>query len=364
MLIAPTPRCETWNVSELKEALARRAEEVARALYPAARKEGQYIVVGNIHGDAGKSFKIATSGQWAGMARDWSDSDKACTLIDCYMAVRGATFKEAAAELSRWMGTSTLSVLPRPSRPSPRPPAKPVQREEPRPWSSEVEDQYCEGWIHSEDNLASLATELAEYRGWPVESCVELLAEGVLAKVLDDYGHRVWAFPVKVPTADGQLTIGIHKRSRPPKKEWFYSAGAMGAPFILGDPAKAKTWMVTEGQWDALSIAIAISPSSPHKVQREDLAIIGIRGVNCSRSFIDIYGERLKGSTCIVILDDDEDNAGMEWAEPDGFLTKLSAVADVRAYLAPCGAKDCNDAFKAGDLTHDVVQAWLKGGVA
>jgi hypothetical protein len=225
-----------------------------------------------------------------------------------------------------------------------------------------VEAQYCEGWIHSEDNLSSLAEELAEYRGWPVESCVELLAEGVIAKVLDDYGRRLWAFPVAVPTADGQLTIGIHKRSRPPNKEWFYSAGAMGAPFVIGDPKKAKTFLITEGQWDALSISIAMSPTSPHRVQREDLVLVGIRGVGGVGRFLDLYGERLKGSTCIVILDSDA--PGMKWAEPDGFLTQLSALADTRAFKAPCGAKDCNDAFRAGDLTEDVVQAWLQGGVA
>jgi len=362
MLIAPSPRCETFLVSELKEALARRAEEVARALYPHAKKEGRYIVVGDIHGAPGKSFRIAVDGQWAGMARDWSDSSRACSLIDCYMAVRGASFKEAAAELSRWMGTSTLSVLPNPPKHSPRPPAKPVQREKPRPWSSKVEEQYYEGWIFAEDNLGSLAKELAEYRGWPVESCVELLAEGVIAQVLDDYGYRIWAFPVAVPTADGQLTIGIHKRSRPPKKEWFFSAGAISVPFILGDPASAKTFLITEGQWDALSISIAMSPSSPHQVQREDLAIVGIRGVDGVGRFLEFYGDRLKGSTCIVILDSDE--AGMKWAQHDGFLTQLSAMADTRAFKAPCGAKDCNDAFRAGDLTQDVVQAWLHGGVA
>jgi len=361
MLIAPTPRCETFLVSELKEALARRAEEVARALYPHGKKEGHYIVVGNIQGEQGKSFRIAVDGQWAGMARDWSDSDKACTLIDCYMAVRGASFKEAAAELSRWMGISTLSVLPTPPRPLPKRPAKPVQREEPKPWSSKVEEQYYEGWIFSEDHLGSLGDELAAYRGWPVATCVELLAEGVLAKVLD-YGHRVWAFPVAAPTADGQCTIGIHKRSRPPKKGWFFSAGAFAAPFVLGDPAKAKTWIITEGQWDALSISIAMSPSSPHQVQREDLALVGIRGVGGVGRLLDLYSERLKGSTCIVIPDSDA--PGMQWAEPDGFLTQLSALADVRAFRAPCGAKDCNDAFRAGDLTHDVVQAWLQGGVA
>jgi hypothetical protein len=295
------------------------------------------------------------------MARDWSDSARACSLVDCYMAVKGVTFRQAAEALSSWMGIAGIVVVPD----EVRPPAKPVkreEREEPRLWSAKVEEQYFEGWIFAEDHLGSLGEELAAYRGWPVESCVELLAEGVIAKVLDDYGHRVWAFPVAVPTADGQCTIGIHKRSRPPKKGWFYSAGAMGAPFVLGDPIKAKTWIVTEGQWDALSISIAMSPSSPHQVEREDLAIVGIRGVDGVGRFLEFYGDRLKGSTCIVILD--SDGPGMKWAEPDGFLTQLSAMADVRAFRAPCGAKDCNDAFRSGDLTQDVVQAWLQGGVA
>jgi hypothetical protein len=156
------------------------------------------------------------------------------------------------------------------------------------------------------------------------------------------------------------LTIGIHKRSRPPKKEWFFSAGAISVPFILGDPAKAKTWIVTEGQWDALSISIAMSPSSPHQVEREDLAIVGIRGASGGiPRFVQTYGALLKGAECVLVPDADE--SGMAWMEAEGLFHKLEDLgASVRAYT-PCESHDCNDALKAGDLTSEVVAEWLKG---
>jgi len=232
------------------------------------------------------------------------------------------------------------------------------EKVEPVPWPDEVKSQWEEGLMHSEDNLGSLAEELAAYRGWPVEACTAVLSEGVLAKVLTLSGQRCWAFPVKVPALSGWLTIGLHIRTG--DRKWMFSKGSFSAPFILGKPTKARKWIIVEGQWDALSVNIARSPSAPHLVEPESLVLVGIRGASGGITrFLQTYGPMLKGAECILVPD--ADDAGMAWMKADGFFHQLEDLgASVRAYT-PCASKDPNEAFKAGHLNAEVVAEWLKG---
>lgn len=365
------------NTTDLQAALALRAEEVAQHLYPAGKRKGQYIEVGDIQGTPGKSFKVCIRGQYSGLARDWAGGEKACTLVDCYMAVKGVTFRAAAEALSSWMGIAGIAVVPDAVK-VPVKPVKPlVKREEPKPWPTKARAIWAEGLSYSRAHLSTVAAELAVYRGWDQWSCERLIDGGVLAQI-QWYGERCWALPSRIPKLRSAewVNAGLHIRNPKHREEeygkWQFITGSTSAPFVIGRPSMSTTWIITEGQWDAISIAMVASPPSseprwlhtpPHRCADDTLAIIGIRGAHNWRSFINIYGERLNAeSTCILIPD--ADKVGMEWADPDGFIATLSGMANTRAYRPPCQANDCNDALRAGDLTHEVVQLWLKGGVA
>src|SRR5262245_8652791 len=92
------------SLAALKAALAARAGEVAPVLLPFGKREGHYWVAGDITGAPGKSFKVCLSGAHAGSCKDWAGHEKACSLIDVCMAVRGCDFRTAVAACAELVG--------------------------------------------------------------------------------------------------------------------------------------------------------------------------------------------------------------------------------------------------------------------
>jgi hypothetical protein len=163
---------------------------------------------------------------------------------------------------------------------------------------------------------------------------------------------------VKAPKPEGGLeTIGLHLflgKDKDGVKRWEYTAGCKAFPFIIGDPFKASIWLITEGQWDALSVMVALTPQNPHAI-REGICVLGMRGAGSTRPFLEHYGALVKGGQCILLPDNDK--AGESWDTLAEDIEKLGARADV--FDQPGGAKDANDALRAGTLTRNLCLGWL-----
>ena len=348
------------DIQDLKNALAERAEEVAVWLYPEGQRSKNLWLIGSIYGEPGKSFKVDISGPWAGTAKDWADGPDSprISLIDCFAARTGCSFSQAVKALSEWMG------IPRGSLHSPRIYAlkKPkVEPFNPVPMPEDVKELWGRGVMLAREQTKRFAQELAEMRGWPVWSCARLLSEGVLAPLALN-GKTSWAFPVKAPEPGREEleTIGLHifhGLGSDGRKRWEYKPGCKSFPFLIGNPFKAKTWLITEGQWDALSVMIALTPQNPHSIL-EGMAVVGMRGAGGTRLFLEHYGPFLRGGKCILLPDGDK--AGSAWLKPDGLGQKIEEIgARVFAFAQPGGAKDANDALRVRALIREQCLYWI-----
>lgn len=85
--------------------LAQRAEEVARHLLPAGKKESNKWCVGSINGEAGKSLKIHLTGEKAGIWCDFAIGD-AGDLIDLWALNRNILLRAALKEAQEYLGIS------------------------------------------------------------------------------------------------------------------------------------------------------------------------------------------------------------------------------------------------------------------
>jgi hypothetical protein len=347
------------DIQDLKNALAERAEEVAAWLYPEGKRKSQHWVVGSIYGEPGESFRVNLSGPWAGLAKDWAEGDaKPCSLIDCFMARAGCSFQQAVKDLSSLVGLSRNTFhAPRFHEPK-KPKVEPFN---PVPMPEDVKELWGRGIMLARTQTKRFAQELAEMRGWPVWSCAKLLSEGVLAPLALN-GKTSWAFPVKAPKPGREEleTIGLHIfHGLGPDgiKRWEYKPRCKSFPFLIGNPFKAKTWIITEGQWDALSVMIALTPQNPHTIL-EGVAVVGMRGAGGTGPFLEHYGPFLRGGKCILLPDGDK--AGSAWLKPDGLGQKIEGIgARVFAFAQPGGAKDANDALRVRALMREQCLYWI-----
>lgn len=88
---------------EIKTALAARAEDVARHLFPNGRRQRNEWVVGNLDGERGTSMKINLNGK-AGVWRDFAGDDGGDNLLELWRMARGLEFPEACKEAEAFLG--------------------------------------------------------------------------------------------------------------------------------------------------------------------------------------------------------------------------------------------------------------------
>ena len=92
------------SVSEIEEQLRARCEDIARQLLPAARKEGAYLKVGSVFGEAGGSLVICLQGQKRGRWNDWA-ADTHGDMLDLIEQALGLPSKrEAVAWAKQQLG--------------------------------------------------------------------------------------------------------------------------------------------------------------------------------------------------------------------------------------------------------------------
>lgn len=91
------------EISELKQRLNDRAEEIAEFLLPAGRRERREWVVGSVSGESGKSLKVCLEGEKRGIWSDFAAGDSG-DLLDLWSQVKGVSLSEAIAETGKYLG--------------------------------------------------------------------------------------------------------------------------------------------------------------------------------------------------------------------------------------------------------------------
>ena len=92
-----------YDIRQISEMLAARAESVCEWLLPGGKREGREWRAGSITGETGKSLGVNLSGK-PGVWRDFADDAKGGDLIDLIQAVHGITKADAVREAKEFLG--------------------------------------------------------------------------------------------------------------------------------------------------------------------------------------------------------------------------------------------------------------------
>lgn len=105
------------DLDDLKRAVALHAEDFARWLFPAGRRQGSRWHVGDLSGAPGQSLAVELTGEFSTHFRDWGNGERG-DCIAATMAVQDIDFGNAVRLLADRYGGRTL---PLPTPPKPRP---------------------------------------------------------------------------------------------------------------------------------------------------------------------------------------------------------------------------------------------------
>jgi hypothetical protein len=324
--------------------------------------------------DSNPSFSIYADG------KRWKDfgTGESGSVVDFVAKAKGVSAKAACQAVIRLAGTEPtrfVSTVPPPARLAekcrkvvdtksyPRKLTSTYEARlgrspdpEPPPWSS-VEAAWADG-VERLANSTAMQEKIALWRGWPVH-WITCLAEGGLMGCPLHHGKPWTAFLVLRPEPEAGVPVGYHVRFRSLKGDltWnFVPRGITAYPFYMGSPKSPKI-IITEGQWDAITLAGSAGWLDRHEAWPEDVAVIGIRGASGTTTFLNAMGGMLKESRPQVLVIRDGDEAGGRWRT--GFAPQLKEVAGSVRLFRLEAAKDLNEAHKNKPLTSEEVWAIL-----
>ena len=229
-----------------------------------------------------------------------------------------------------------------------------------------------DGLDHLHRSLAARES-IEKWRHWPAGAVKTLADDGLISCPTID-GARGIAFPVQVPTRDelGLLSTfngGFHFRHKPARAEdhakWSYNPGIPALPYVIGAGflPYAQTVVVTEGQWDALTLALAAGWLASDASWPECLTLFAVRGASAWRPLIDYWGDYFPNDARFILFADGDD-AGATWRSPGNLADTLARrghrVRVVRP--KPGSPKDLNDIHRAQPITGADVSEWLTAG--
>jgi hypothetical protein len=277
---------------------------------------------------------------------------------------------------------------------------------EPPEWSAPVRE--C--WEAGREPLLQVAAKLADSRSWSKDALLKLAALGKTSLPLlpwsgEKANQRGWAWVVERPEFKGGsvnlVPVGYHMRYRvfpknaPSEKRWVFvpyipstldprtgrpkKLGGIqqylidaqlrtpAYPFVLGDLQNPRLCLITEGQFDAVSFALAfgwLENGFPPGV-----AVFGLRGVQSQKAFLSAYGGLLRKHHPFCWIIGDNDTAGHKIddfkatneikREPtfvDRLLAQGCAVhAELIGYE---GAKDFNDVWRLAPPSVSTMCKW------
>ena len=256
-------------------------------------------------------------------------------------------------------------------------------------WSDDVMIRWIDGQTaFTVGGAAALEKfgQLAASRGWSMAVIEWLIRRDKMSTPCLPWGNkRGCAFIVEKPVFKpggqhlGLVPIGYHQRwikktANGLQKNWTYvpyipqepgndfqtalktdGKSCPAFPFVLGDTGSAKLVIMTEGQWDAISIAAAFGWLDDWP---DGICILALRGVQGHAPLLAGYGAWLQKHKPFVWYLGDNDAAGakvLERTNPEQITAGPSFIDRLRAlgckvytmFLDVEGCKDFNDIYKA-----------------
>jgi hypothetical protein len=368
------------DAQDIKAALNERAEEFARWLFPAGRKNGNEWQVGSLNGEAGQSLKIIISGAKVGVFKDFATGEGGDNLVELLSQRRSIAFKEALRACADWLGVSITDkrqIAATNTNESRAMRAVQVSGPvTPPPGLAVMPEAVRAAWREGVDFVLAhpgVAESLAEFRGWPPEFAHYLANCAAISMPLY-HGRRGLAFLVAAPEGErGAMTtrdIGYHIRLKPKsdgKASWRYLPNEVehgqaipALPFIVGDFDTANLLVIAEGQWDALTFALAAGWLGDGCEWPAGVGLIGIRGASGVDTFLQWYRRFWPhGTNCLVLAD--ADPAGSRWYNgEDCFTAKLSALCRKVAVVDCAPHKDFNELYRHERVGPDEIRQLLE----
>ena len=227
---------------EIKAALNAQAEEFARWLLPAGKKDGGNWRVGSLNGESGKSLAVCITGPKVGVFRDFADGQSGgSNLLELYARVKQVDFKSALTQCADWLGYS-LTYEHRPIIRQSKSAATTARSCDGLPYLlSDAQVLEAITMVEALHRQPDLCARVARVRGWKPETVCNLAAE------------------VSLGWHDGKLAFiyetGVKLRWR--QKDERIIKWAFGKPWLwrgsfLFDGA--TTAYVCEGETDCISL--------------------------------------------------------------------------------------------------------------
>lgn len=224
-------------------------------------------------------------------------------------------------------------------------------------------DAVADAWNEGVDYLLAhqiTAERLAAFRGWPV-SFAQYLIDCAAVSLSLHYNERGIAFQVVAPEGErGAMAtrpVGYHIRlkGKPGEKatwrflphEQAHGQSIPALPYLIGEFEKARLLVITEGQWDALSFALAAGWLGDGCLWPAGVGLIGIRGASGVNPFLRWY-EHFWPERVHCLLLADADKAGGSWSDGDNCFAKQLAKRCAKVAVVDCHPyKDFNDLYRA-----------------
>ena len=92
------------DITQIKRALAGRAQEVAEHLLPRGVRNGREWCVGSIDGEPGGSLKVCLQGTKAGTWADFAAAGESGDLVDLWCQVKRRSLVDALSDIRVWLG--------------------------------------------------------------------------------------------------------------------------------------------------------------------------------------------------------------------------------------------------------------------
>jgi len=235
-------------------------------------------------------------------------------------------------------------------------------------------------WDEGVDQLhrhPETAARIDTWRGWPPGTAATLADDGLLASPVTYGSKRGLAFPVQAPERCEFGFVqtrqnGYHVRHKPTAGEratWSFhpnesrdGQSTPGLPFVIGAGfcSFAKIVVVTEGQFDAITLAAAGGWLANDAAWPEHITLFGTRGAAGWRNLWTHWRPFLPAGVAFTLFPD-ADEAGSKWTSPGGFRDTLrDAGHPVRVIRSRVnGAKDINDLHRIAPITTEQISVWL-----
>lgn len=236
-------------------------------------------------------------------------------------------------------------------------------------------DSVTDAWKEGLDYLVAnpISTKrLASFRGWPIPFA-QYLIDCAAVSLPRHYNERGIAFQVVAPEgARGAMKarpVGYHIRLKGKsggKATWRFlpnekthDHGIPALPFILGEFEQARLMVITEGQWDALTFALAAGWLGEGCLWPAGIGMIGVRGASGVNPFLRWY-DRFWPAQARCLLLADADKAGGSWSEGENCFAQQLAKRCVRVSVVDCHPhKDFNDLFRAEKSGPEIIRELL-----